>query len=91
MTRTILDSGINWNWYFCGDFNEDNKTVIVYCYDRFHKYDQMQHPIAENVRWFQLIETKERRLTGVRINDTIYEVVNQGYVFSYRDDSRYSF
>ena len=87
MRRTILDSGINWNWYLCGTFNEDTKTVEVHYYERWHKYDNPKHPIAENIKWFRISENSERVIQSLRLDDTVYTVTNPKYIFDYKDFS----
>lgn len=92
MIRTILDGGINWNWYLQGDFNAGDKTVHIYFYERWHKYEYRGsgHPAnAEYVPGFKILETEAREVYGVRLDETEYLVTNPAYIFSYRDMTYY--
>ncbi len=91
MKRTIIDNGINWTWYFVGNFDDTNKTVEVLCFDRFHNYDTPIHPIAEKVRWFRKTEDANRILQSVRVNDTDYTVINPKYIFDYKNFAAFDF
>jgi hypothetical protein len=93
MIRTIGDGGINWNWYLCGDFDATNKTVHIYYYDRWHKYEDRgsNHPRAEwpkNGR-LEIMEGEHRIAYGVKLEGIEYLVTNPAYIFSYRDMSVY--
>jgi hypothetical protein len=93
MVRTIGDGGINWNWYLCGDFNEEERTVHVYYYDRWHKYEDRgsKHPRAEwtQTGGIEMMEDAKRVLYGVRVGVVEYLVTNPKYVFDYHDFAHY--
>lgn len=93
MIRTIGDGGINWNWYLCGDFNEIEKTVYVYYYDRWHKYEDRgsKHPRAEWLKTGRLdvIESDGRIAVAISLENVKYTITNPKYVFDYRDFSVY--
>jgi len=86
MIETYCSGGINWNWYLQGEFDDINKTVHVFFYDRWHKYDTPKHPRAMP-SFLDLMETKERELYGIKVNGIEYLVTNPAYVFSYSDMS----
>ena len=93
MIRTLVDGGINWNWYLCADFNEENKTCHIFYYDRWHKYEDRgsRHPKHENTN-ARIIEDNKRVVTGVELplfSGTIYTVTNPANIFSYRDMTHY--
>lgn len=83
--RTILDSGINWNWYLCGDFDEDTKTVHVHYYKRWHKYDDNKHPKSEQRTWMKLQEIEGRILNEIVLIEGNYKVTNPKNIFDYKD------
>jgi hypothetical protein len=87
MLRTILDHGINWNWYLNATFNEDNKTVIIHCWGRWHKYDNPIHPVAETISHLRLIESAQRTVVAVVVDGVRYAVLNPQYIGSYNDMS----
>jgi len=91
MIRTISDGGINWNWYLCGDFNSEDKTVHVYFYDRWHKYEDRgsRHPKAEWGTGMILLEDSKRVLYGIKLGAIEYRVTNPDNIFSYRDMTHY--
>jgi len=92
-TRVIGDGGINWDWYLCGDFDDEEKTVHIYYHDRWHKYENQgdsNHPA--NAEWttrMTLLEDGKREVYGVRLEQTEYLVTNPGYVFGYKDMSKF--
>jgi len=92
VTRTILDGGINWNWYLNATFDEANQLVTIHFYGRFHKYDDARHPKAEALRadrmWIIEAPGAERIAASVMLERVEYTVTNPAYVFSYRDASR---
>lgn len=94
MKRTIGDGGINWNWYLCADFNEEERTAHIYYHDRWHKYEDRgsKHPKAEWLkthRGFELLEDQDRRVYGILLEGVEYLVTNPGNIFSYNDMSAY--
>lgn len=90
MIRTICDGGINWNWYLCGDFNEDTKTVHVFYYQRWHKYENRgsKHPRHENTS-IRLIENSKRILESINLDGVIYTVSNPSQIFTYHNMTHY--
>lgn len=91
MIKTFCDGGINWNWYLCGDFNDDTKTVHVFYYDRWHKYEDRgsRHPKHEAGR-IGLIEGEGRILIKITLDwKTEYTVTNPQQIFNYRDMTHY--
>jgi len=87
--RTFIDGGINWNWYLQGKFNEENKTVHVLFYGRWHKYETPKHPLWERCNGFWMTEATvdgvQRVLIAIHANGIEYKVSNPQYVFKYRD------
>jgi hypothetical protein len=90
MIRTLVSSGINWNWYLCANFNEQDKTAHVYYHDRWHKceFRGSNHPKAEWTN-FSLLEDDKRILYGIKVENIEYLVTNPDNVFNYRDFSTY--
>lgn len=91
MVRTITDPGINWNWYLCGDFNDTDKTVHIFYYERWHKYEmESKHPAgAEDRVMLNIIENEDRIAQRVMLDGAAYTVTNPQQVFSYRDFTHY--
>jgi len=83
--KTLVSGGINWNWYLQADFNETDKTVHVYFYDRWHKHEGPAHPKWESVGQWDCMEGNKRNLYGIKINKIEYLVTNPGYIFGYND------
>jgi hypothetical protein len=92
MLRTIGDSGINWNWYLCAEFNEEAKTVHIFYYDRWHKYEfDSKHPKAEWLKndRIDFIEDARRIVLAVKIEGVEYRVTNPQQIFTYNDMTHY--
>lgn len=90
MNRTFISGGINWDWYLCGDFNAADKTVHVYFYDRWHRYDDRGSKAPKSyevVQGFAVLEDDKREAFGIRVDGVEYLITNPGYVFGYRDFS----
>lgn len=91
MIRTLIDGGINWDWYLCADFNEEDKTAHIFYHDRWHRYENRgsNHPVHENVN-FRLLEDKDRIVHTVVVGrKDEYRVINPMYTFDYRDMTHY--
>ena len=92
MIRTIRDGGINWNWYLCADFNEEEKTAHIYFYDRWHKYEHRgsYHPKAEpGISFVQMLEDDTRKVYAIELGGIEYLVTNPAGVFTYHDMTHY--
>lgn len=89
MLRTLVDGGINWNWYLQGEFDDTLKTVTILFHQRWHKYDDPRHPLAAGT--FRIIEKDgdlNRIADKVRVGNTYYTVTNPANIFDYRDMSQ---
>lgn len=91
MIRTLVQGGINWNWYLCADFNEDSKSVHIFYYERWHKYEDRgsKHPKHENAGFLSIIEDLTRHVVAVRLDGIQYTVSNPKHIFDYNDMTHY--
>jgi len=89
--RTYLSGGINWNWYLQGLFDDANQTVTILFCDRFHKYDQPQHPLVDNPRAdYEIVKDQngvaEVKIISHDVNTIPYRVLNPKlHSWQYRD------
>ncbi len=87
MIRTLGDTGINWNWYLSADFNKEEKTAQIIFHDRWHKWEDNNHPEAEWLngwRPFELLEDKNRIVYGIKLEGIEYLVTNPDSIFEYK-------
>lgn len=94
MLRVFGDHGINWIHYMAATFNDHDMTVEVHYIDRFHKYDNPNHPevtewldntINSKLVWepSRAIVSAFYRLVAVKHEGKTYRVVNQDTDYPY--------
>ncbi len=76
----LHDYGINWIWYLVATFDEANKSCTIHAHYRLHKGEGV-HPVTK--KGYRLIEDDKRTVTGVRVGEHTYTVLNPAHIFAY--------
>jgi hypothetical protein len=94
--KFLNNGGINWEWLLCYR-DVDAKSVEIYFYERWHKYEE--HPewvdacfreAQDNPGYYTSLsmrEDNERALQAISLDGgrTWLDVVNKKYVFHYKE------
>jgi hypothetical protein len=87
--KTLMDGGINWNWYLQAEFNEVEQTCHIYFNERWHKFDNPKHPkVTDYNANLSLMHDTNKVVYGVRMFNKEYLVTNPKPEHEYQDFSK---
>ena len=82
MERILGGGGINWCWYV-GFTDHGDGTVTVTMHDRWHRFDDRDHPKTTGPGSYDFIETDGRVAVALRVDGEEKKLRNPGYVFGF--------
>lgn len=92
---TAMDGGINWTWYLQVKIVSDDSCEVI-CYDRWHRYEDDNHP-QHSTYVLRQSESDDgnRTLLSVTIQDDNHaremKVINPKHKFDYKDRGHLTF